>query len=294
MPVRHFRLAEHSWLSLLIVILAELIGQLFFAVVVIGLLKQPRDAPLTLCIVALLAHISVLFVLVPFVLGLPGGTRSFSAYLDAIRLSRVQPFLWLLLLGLSCYLILALCQMSGTLVYRMLEGQAVTWPFVHSILNLSGQLPPKSWDVLFSLPSVFEEVAFRGVILSLLLTRYPKPVSVVIAAASFGLLHLTNLTSGRELVWVLGQVLWATILGLFYGVVVLKSGSLWPAMLVHYLGNLFQAPLAWYVQTSAPVQTQATYGIVFSFGLVPTTLMILWVLLFTRLWPVAARAGRRR
>ena len=57
-------------------------------------------------------------------------------------------------------------------------------------------------------------------------------------------------------------------------------------MLVHYLSNLFVGSLTSYVQTSASAKTQAAYGIVFSFGLVPTTLMILWVSLFTTLWPI--------
>lgn len=286
MAVQSFQLAEHPWLSLLIVVLAEAIGQVLFGILVVGLLKRPRDAPMTQFTVALLGHVTVLFVLVPFVLALPGGTRSFRAYVDAIRLSQVQPFLQLLLLGLSCSLILALCQASGTLVYRVLEGKAITWSFVRSILDLSGELPPKSWSVLVSLPSALEEVAFRGVILSLFLAHYSGPTSVVIAALSFGAIHLLNLASEREPVWVLGQVIWATILGLFYGTVVLRSNSLWPAMLVHYLSNLFVSPLTWYVQTSASAQTQAAYGIVFSFGLVPTTLMVLWVVLFTTLWPI--------
>jgi membrane protease YdiL (CAAX protease family) len=286
MAAGHFQLVEHPWLSLLIVVLAEGFGQVLFGTLVVGLFKRPRDAPMTQFIAALLGHIAVLFVLVPFVLGLPGGTRSFRAYVDAIRLSQVRPFLQLLLLGLSCSLILALCQVSGTLVYRVREGKVITWPFVRSILDLSGQLPPKSWDLLVSLPSVFEEVAFRGVILSLFLTRYPQPTSVVIAALSFGVIHLLNLAAGRELAWVLGQAVWASILGLFYGVVVLKSDSLLPAMLVHYLGNVFVGSLNSYLQKSASVRTQAAYGIVFTFGLVPTTLMILWVILFTTLWPV--------
>ena len=99
----------------------------------------------------------------PFLFGLPRGTRSFSAYADAIRLSGVRSFLRLMLLGLSCYLILALCQVSGVLVYRLLEGKAVTWSFVRSVLNLSSDLPPKSWSLRVSFPSVFEEIAFRGV-----------------------------------------------------------------------------------------------------------------------------------
>jgi membrane protease YdiL (CAAX protease family) len=287
MSTGRFQLVEHPWLSLLVVVLAELVGQLLFGTLVFGLLKRPADAPLTQFTVALLGHVAVLFVLVPFVLRLPEGTRSFGAYVDAIRLSKVQPVLQLLLLGLSCYLILALCQASGVLVYRVTQGQPITGAFARSVFDLSGDLPPGSSSWLVSLPSALEEVAFRGVILSLFLTRYPKPTALVISALSFGVIHLGNLASGRELAWVLGQVLWSAVLGLFYGVLVLKSGSLWPAMLVHYLSNLFVGSLTSYLQASASIQTQAAYGILFSFGLVPTTLMIGWVLAFTAVWPIA-------
>ena len=286
MPIERFQLAEHPWLSLLIVILAEGAGQILSGVLVIGLFKRPRDAPLTNFSVALLGHVAVLFVLVPFVLELPGGTCSFSAYVDAIRLSQVQPFLQLLLLSLSCYLILALCQVSGTLVYRASKGKPITYAFIRSTLDLSWELPPKSWGWLVSLPSILEEVAFRGVVLSVFLSKYPEQPAILFTALGFGAIHLLNMASGREPVWVLGQVLWSTILGIFYGFVVLKSGSLWPAMLVHYLGNLFVGSLTSYVQASASIQTQAVYGTIFSFGLVPTTLMILWVFLFTALWPI--------
>ena len=134
--------------------MAEAIGMVFFAVVVISLFKRLRGAPMTTFIHNLLGHILVLFVLVPFVFGLPGGTRSFSAYVEAIRLSQVQPFPQLLLLGLSCSLILALCQVCGTLFYRMREGKPITWSFVRGILDVSGQLPPKSWVVLYTYVSL--------------------------------------------------------------------------------------------------------------------------------------------
>ncbi len=287
MAVNSFQLAEHPWLSLLIIILAEVIGMIFFLVVMV-LLKRPHDTPMTTFIINMLGHISVLFILVPFVLGLPGGTRSFSAYVDTIRLSHIQPFPQLLLIGLSCALILALCQVCGTLVYRTSEGKPITWSFVRGILDVSGQLPPKSWDVLYSFPCIFEEVAFRGVILALFLRFYDQPLAILFSALGFGASHIFNLFSGRTPVWVVGQVMWATILGLFYGYITLKTGSLLPAMLVHYLGNLFIAPFTWYVQKSASAKTQAIYGIIFSGGFVPTTLMILWAVLFTTLWPFTA------
>jgi hypothetical protein len=116
-----FQLAQHPWLSLIIVMLAEVVGQVLVRIVVIGLLKRPGDAPLTQFVVSLLGHAIVLFLLVPFVLKLPGGTRSFSTYLDAIRLSRVQPFFRLLLLGLSCSAIVA--EMAGPSALRARRGR---------------------------------------------------------------------------------------------------------------------------------------------------------------------------
>ena len=286
-----FRLADHPWWSLLIFVLTwTLVMAVFFNMLTFGF-NQPPDAPMTILIQNTLAHITTLFLLVPLVLRLPTGTRSFKTYLDAIRLSRVRPFFRLLLLGLSCYLILALCQAAGVLVYRALHGQPITLNFLRFAFDLASDLPPRSSSWLQSLPSVFEEVAFRGVILTLFLRHYPKPQSILIASLAFGAMHLLNLAAGNEPLWVLGQVVWATILGLFYSVLVLRSGSLWPAMLVHYLGNLFVGSINWYLNTFAPTQTQVVYGVLFTFGIIPTTLMILWVLLTTRRWPLSRREG---
>jgi membrane protease YdiL (CAAX protease family) len=282
-----FQLAQHPWLSLLIIIMAEAIAMIIFMVVVVGVFKRPRDAPMTGFISGTLAHITVLFLLVPFALGLPEGTRSFKAYVDAIRLSQVQPFTQLLLLGLSSYLILAFCQISGVLVYRAFQRKPISGEFIHTAFSLASDSPLKSWGWLVPIPSIFEEVAFRGVVLSLFLTKYSEPYAILFTALGFGASHLFNLLSGKKPVWVLGQVVWAAILGLFYGTIVLKSNSLFPAMLFHYLSNLFVGPLTSYLQKSGSIKAQAVYGVLFSFGLIPTTLMILWVVMFTTLWPIS-------
>jgi membrane protease YdiL (CAAX protease family) len=280
------QLAQHPWWSLLIVVVAVLVTQVLSWVLVVGVFRRPPDAPITRFSASMMAHITLLFVIVPFVLGLPLGVQTFSEYLDAIRLTQIQPFVWLVLLGLSCYLILAFSQVCGVLVYRALEGKPITGKFLHRAFDLSVDLPPRSWSLLESIPSSFEEIAFRGVILTLFLAEYAVLPSVAVAAISFGVVHLLNLLTGREPVWVVGQVAWASILGLFYGVVVIESGSLWPAMLVHYLSNVFVGSLTSYLQASASTNVQAVYGIVFSFGIVPTTLMCIWVFVFTTIWPI--------
>ena len=87
-----------------------------------------------------------------------------------------------------------------------------------------------------------------------------------------------------------GQVIWASIYGLFFGYLVVRTGSLLPAMIVHYFGNAFMGSLTSYVQALASPEIQAVYGVIFWFGLIPTTLLILWVQFFATKWPFSQHA----
>jgi membrane protease YdiL (CAAX protease family) len=284
---KRFQLYQHPWLGMFAVMLTW-VASLFVCIIIVTVpFKQIPGSQRTVFTTNLLAHIILLFVLVPFVLRLPAGKQSYRAYLDSIRLTRVRPFFQLLLLALSCYLIQALCQAGGVLVYRALQNLPITWSSMRITFDLVNLVPSDSWSWLGPLPSIFEEVTFRGVVLSLFLTRYSKPQAVLFSALGFGAMHLLNLISDRETVWVLGQFVWAAIFGVFYGVLVLKANSLWPAMLIHYLGNLFIEPLTGYLQHAASVETQVLYGILFFFGFVPTILMILWTFLYTKIWPIS-------
>ena len=224
------------------------------------------------------------FLFVPFVLRLPKGKRTYRQYLDDIGLTRVQPFIRLVLLGLSCYIILALSQAAASFMYRLSEGLPITWSFVRRVFDLSGDLPPGSSSLLVSFPSVFEEVVFRGIVLTVFLGKYSERKAIIFSSLGFGLMHLLNLASGRELVWVMGQVIWAFILGLFYGHVFVRTRSLLPPMIVHYLGNVFIGSLTGYMQSRTSIEMQALYGVIFSLGIVPTTLMILWARFFSSRW----------
>ena len=284
---KRFQLHQHPWLGMLAVMLTWVVALFISIIVATYPLKLAPGSQKFLFTTNLLAHITLLFVLVPFVLRLPAGKQPYKVYLDSIRLSRVGPFFQLLLLALSCYLIQVLCQAGGVLVYRASQGLPMTWISMRVVFDFANLMPSDSWSWLNPLPSIFEEVMFRGVVLSLFLSRYTKPQAVLFTALGFGAMHLLNLTSGRETVWVLGQFVWSAIFGLFYGILVLKANSLWPAMLIHYLSNLFIEPLTGYVQHSASVGTQAIYGIIFFFGVVPTALMVLWTFLYTKIWPIS-------
>jgi membrane protease YdiL (CAAX protease family) len=229
-------------------------------------------------------QVLTVFLFVPFVLHLPKGRRTFRQYQEDIGLSRIQPFFRLVLLALSCYVILALSQVAASFVYRLFEGLPIDGSFIRQVFDLSRDLPPGSPSLLVSFPSIFEEAVFRGIVLTVFLGKYSERKAIIFSSLGFGLMHLLNLINGRELVWVMGQIVWAFILGLFYGYIFVKTHSLLPPMIVHYLGNVFISSLAGYMQSRASIEMQALYGIIFSLGIVPTTLMILWTKFFTTRW----------
>ncbi|MBN1163732.1 MAG: CPBP family intramembrane metalloprotease [Candidatus Krumholzibacteriota bacterium] len=282
---RAFRFADHPWLSL--------VAFLFLSVLVLGLvgtfvsrvLGFPAVSRIAGLINATAAHLIVLFLIVPFGLRLPKGKRPFRAYLSDIGLTKARPLGRLLLIALSCYIILALSQAGGSIVYRLREGLPLNAGFLRRVFDISQDLPPASLSPLFSLPSAFEEVGWRGIMLTLFMATCSKRRSILISAGAFALLHLLNLLSGRETVWVVGQVAWAFCMGIFYGYLFVKTGSLIPPMLVHYLGNVFIGSFAGYMQGLAPVGVQALYGVTFSLGVIPVSLMMLWVRFFSRRWP---------
>lgn len=280
-----FRFADHPWLSLATFLIVSVFVLILTATIAFRVLALPDESPLVRMAHSTVAHIITLFLLVPFVLQLPKGKRSFTEYLDDIGLTRARPVARLVLLALSCYVILALCQAAGSVVYRLSENLPVTWTFLRRVFNVSGDLPPRSMSPIVSLPSVFEEVGLRGVIVTLFLSRYSRRKSIIASAAGFAVLHLLNLLSGREVAWVMGQLGWSFCMGVFYGYLFVKTGSLIPPMLVHYLGNVFIGSLTSYMQELAPVNVQAVYGVIFSFGVIPVSLTILWVRFFAGKWP---------
>jgi membrane protease YdiL (CAAX protease family) len=288
---RRFQLYRHPWLGLLAFLLTTILSLVVMAIFWFEIVKLPRSSASAGLIQMTTMHLLTLFVLVPYVLRLPNGRTTFRQYLDDIRLSHIRPFLKLLLLALSCYLILALCQAAGSIVYRLSQGLPLTADFLAGVFDLRRDLPPQSQSWLVALPSIFEEVAFRGVVLTLFLRYYSNWKAITISAVAFGAMHLLNLLNNdAEPIWVLGQVVWTSIFGLFYGVLAFRSDSLIPPMIVHYLGNVFVGTLNGYVGSIAALPVQALIGVTFTFGIIPTSLLILWVRFFSDRWlPVQER-----
>jgi membrane protease YdiL (CAAX protease family) len=281
---KKFRLYEHPWLSLLTVILTTVLLSILTGIVVFVLTRIPLDSLSFQFATALSYHILTVFFFAPFVLRLPKGKRTFRQYLDDIGLTRMQPFFRLVLLALSCYIILALSQVAASFVYRLFEGQPINWSFIQQVFDPSIDLPPASPSLLMSIPAIFEEMAFRGIVLTVFLSKYSERKSIIVSSVGFGLIHLVSMAFGSDPVWAFWQAVWASIIGLFYGYVFVRTQSLLPPMIVHYLGNAFISTLVGYIQTRASIEVQVLYGITLSLGVVPTTLMILWTRFFTSRW----------
>jgi membrane protease YdiL (CAAX protease family) len=283
-----FSLVKKPWLFFIVFTITLLILIILMTILFAIILKIPTDWLPDLW-VNLSAYGLMTLIFVPFVMGFRDRSQPYSAYLSEIRLANWRPFLKLLLLGISCYLLFAISQIAGTLVYRISQGGTIDQSFLSSAFPISSEFPPNSLGFLGSLISVLEEVAFRGVILALFLRHYDQRRAVLFSAIGFGVMHLFGLIGGQEPLWVAGNVVWALMLGLFYGYVTLKSNSLLPAMLVHYLGNLFIYPWTAYIQDNASTPVLMFYSIIFTMGIIPVVLMTLWARGFTTKWPVPAQ-----
>jgi membrane protease YdiL (CAAX protease family) len=280
-----FSLSRRPWLFSFLILIFWFICNILVIVALAWILQLEDQTQVQAPWPTLLANLLVVFIVAPFVLGFPGRGHTYREYLSEIRLTKMRPLLGLILLGLSCYLILALSQAAGVLVYRLMEGLPVDGSFIRRSFVLANDLPPRSNSWLVSLPSIPEEAVWRGVVLAAFLRLYDQRKSIIFSALVFGAMHIVSVLDGLSMIWAVGSVVWAAIIGIFYGYVTLKTDSLLPAMIVHYLGNLFVGTITAYLQASGSTAVVALYGIVFTFGIIPTSLMILWTRFFTTHWP---------
>jgi len=123
---------------------------------------------------------------------------------------------------------IALC--SSTLLYL----QDRVFPFPKQLLDymqkLLGSATEHSFASVFLvvavLPAICEEMTFRGVVLSGLLSRNRPPVALILTAALFAAFHLS-----------LYRFLPVFLIGLAASYIVYRSGSIFTGMLLHLFNN---------------------------------------------------------
>ena len=91
-----------------------------------------------------------------------------------------------------------------------------------------------------------EELVFRGLILSLLLSggsedHNPRNTwrAIIISALLFSLPHALNLFVGHAEARVVAQLIWAFLLGIVFACLRISGGSVWPVAVLHGAMNAF-------------------------------------------------------
>lgn len=88
--------------------------------------------------------------------------------------------------------------------------------------------------LLALVPAIWEELAFRGLIQSKLRVVFSVRIAILLSAASFGLFHFSNLLTQSPSQAIPGVIL-AFFFGIGWGYLTVRTRSVVPAMISHYL-----------------------------------------------------------
>ena len=140
------------------------------------------------------------------------------------------------------------------------------------IPDLSMDYEPTVWNLVLNIvsaavfPALLEEMAMRGFVLHAL-RPYGDWFAIVVSSVLFGLIH------GNVL-----QLPFALVLGLMLGWMTVRTGSIWPAVVLHFVNNALSVALGWGEQfygENAPVDAHVFTSISF-FGAVLFAMLYLF------------------
>ena len=171
-------------------------------------------------------------VIVPFVFKLPNGRESFRDYNNSIGFKQNLPLMRPILIGIGFSIVIFL---SWFIVVSLTSSFSPSLEKIFSSPNLDTD--ELGWFIflLAFLPGVWEEVAFRGVIFKLLKKKYSQEATILFSGVLFGIFHFFNLIIGSITPsTVIYQVIFASIVGISFGYLRMKTRSLVPCIIVHY------------------------------------------------------------
>jgi len=219
--------------------------------------------------------ILLLLYIVPKGMKLPRKDETILGYTKTIGLTRFKPLIRNLIVGFGSTAILCLTLFIGAIV---LGGFYLPFDFLFRDPN--AYIPGVAgfgWFIwIFMIrPGLWEEVAFRGVLIPLLSKRYKNVFTILISGVIFGLAHAFNiigvLLSGGPHIYTFFQVIYASLLGFSMGYMYLKTKSLWPSIIYHYLVDT--VGLAFLNVYFENIVIQGVFLLVF-LGVIPSILII--------------------
>lgn len=134
--------------------------------------------------------------------------------------------------------------------FDRLDPGALVWflPFIVAVLAMATAILPNvsTNDPLTSLAivgttilvGISEEGMFRGILLRGLLKETGCGKAIVTSSALFGVLHSLNLLAGVPIGQVGFQLVATFLLGLVFACLAVRSGALWPGMVLHALWDM--------------------------------------------------------
>jgi membrane protease YdiL (CAAX protease family) len=229
-------------------------------------------------------------VIVPFILGLPNG-RNFVRYSQSTRVVNITPAFRTVVFGLIAGIVVLVFMLFSTFltVVASQSGQVVFDP---SLL-----IDPTQVNIYTSFtPGIWEEVAFRGIILVLLLKKYSKRTSIILNGIMFGLFHAVNylivikdayfFEAEPAPGWyfaILFQIIYTTFFGIFLAYLFVKSNSLIPCIITHYLVDAFSTQVGSAINVNPWIYY--SFAIIIGFGIIPMKINTLIVRACCYTWP---------
>jgi sodium transport system permease protein len=127
--------------------------------------------------------------------------------------------------------VVALQPLVSQLRYLVEQWFPISSLIKQSVEQLMADAPslPVAIGLFALLPAICEELAFRGFILSGLQHQRRDLTAILLSALLFGFLHV--------LLSLFQQLFNATLLGIILGLLAVRSGSLFPGILFHFLNN---------------------------------------------------------
>ncbi|MFX0012201.1 MAG: CPBP family intramembrane glutamic endopeptidase, partial [Candidatus Hermodarchaeota archaeon] len=173
-------------------------------------------------------------------LGLPKGKESIKDYIKTLGLKPDKKLVRNIFLGIACSVIYFISTyITGNIFGDFIFDLDVIFGNPGTSISFYG------WFlfIIMLIPGIWEEISFRGVISTMNLQKYSRRTVVIVISIIFGLFHFFNLLAGNDLILTGIQVIYTALLGFLFCYLFVKTKSLIPSIILHYLidslGQLF-------------------------------------------------------
>lgn len=128
---------------------------------------------------------------------------------------------------------------AATLILLLSAGLSMLFPdSAEAVSETFGDLLGENIGIQIAVialtPAICEEMLFRGFLFSAVRNRYKTVTAILLVAALFGLYHMSLI-----------KFITTGLLGMVLCYVVYATGSIFPAMLMHFINNLFSVLLSY-------------------------------------------------